>query len=120
MFRFVGGTGGLNDPIRIEPFDREKAMTALRGPLAEILGPKDIPPNAPRSFKFWYVRGLILKLVEEGFLQNRYGIQGEQWTTGIQMLLDGHIDMREIILADGLSINCYFDFSSLSDASEAF
>ena len=120
MFRFVGGTGGPNDPIRIEPLNRENAMAALKGPLAEILGPKDVPPSAPPSFKFWYVRGLVLKLVEEGFFRNRYGIQGKQWTTGDQMLLDGHIEMREVILADGSSYSFYFDFSSLSDPSDDF
>ncbi len=115
QFRFAGGTGSADDPIRIEPVDRGKVMAALKGPLAEILAPKKLPASAPPSAKFYFARGLVLKLLKDGFFEKRYGRQGEHWRPGMHMLLKNYVvEMQEVELPDGTTVEFFFDFSDLA------
>jgi hypothetical protein len=114
QFRFAGGTGAADDPMRIEPKDRGRAMAALKGPLADMFS-SELPSGVPPEAKFFLARGIVLRLLEEGFFAERYGVQGKDWRTGIQMLLDGCVEMQEVILADGTKVSFYFDFSSLDE-----
>jgi hypothetical protein len=113
-FRFAGGTGAVDDPIRIEPKDKWRAMAAIKGPLADMFSP-ELPPGAPPVAKFALARGVVLRLLKEGFLAERYGVQNKDWRTGIHALLKNGVEMQEVILADGTKVCFYFDFSSLDE-----